>query len=304
MSYTSNFTGAQIDTAIDKVLNGGNVKTVTIWVPSKETFMMDSIDSTLLEKNRESFQLLKNQTEPMLIFLQELGDVKPYAQVAMRMRHLDAQGEGTSFFAFGYYVPYTSEDKYGLLAYSDDMFKLYEDGHIKMITLLGDERNDYFDMCETSSHLNNYLTANYTQHYSSSNGATVPSSSTVEVMLNPNGYYIDSYLGSDNRGKYHVVINNLLGAGTDVNFDMLADYSNNNQPPVEFIEYNDKKQISSFTLDTANYSHSAFGTLGVDLTFDVDYSEGTWPVIRLRGPVTLGGWANIDSYELRFDSRA
>lgn len=287
MSYTSNFTGAQIDTAIDKVLNGGNVKVVTIWVPSKETFMMDSIDSTLLEKNRESFQVLKNQTEPMLIFLQELGDIKPYAQVAMRMRHLDAQGEGTSFFAFGYYVPYTSEDKYGLLAYADDMFKLYDDGHIEMITLLGDQRNDYFNVLEESR----FLTANYTQHYSSSNGATVPSS-TVKVMLNT------STVGE--VYPHYVEIYNLLGAGEDVSFTLSVP----NEEHVEFIEFGNKNQISSFTLDTANYSHPAFGPLGVDLTFDVDYSEGTWPVIRLRGPVTLGGWANIDSYELRFDSLA
>jgi hypothetical protein len=235
----------------------------------------------------------------MLIFLQELGDVKPYAQVAMRMRHLNAQGEGTSFFAFGYYVPYTSEDKYGLLAYADDMFKLYEDGHIEMITLLGDERNDYFNMYVESNSKNNFKTANYTQHYSSSNGATVPSSSTVKVLLDST---------PDDNGEepiegnpYYVIIHNLLGAGEDVSFTLRVP---NNEERVEFIEFGNKNQISSFTLDTANYSHPAFGPLGVDLTFDVDYSQGTWPVIRLRGPVTLGGWANIDSYELRFDSLA
>lgn len=299
MNYTSNFTGAQIDTAIDKVLNGGNVKVVTIWVPSKETFMMDSIDSTLLEKNKESFQILKNQTEPMLIFLQELGDVKPYAQVAMRMRHLNGQGEGTSFFAFGYYVPYTSEDKYGLLAYADDMFKLYADGHIEMITLLGDKRNDYFNMYEYSDFKNNFQTANYTQHYSSSNEATVPTSSTVKVLL-------DSTPDNDELiegNPYYVIIHNLLGAGEDVAFSIRV----SNTEHVEFIDNIAEgvpSKISSFTLNTAEYSHPAFGPLGVDLTFDVDYSQGTWPVIRLRGPVTLGGWANIDSYELRFDSRA
>ena len=287
-TYTSNFTGPQIDEAVDKVLNGGNVKVVTIWVPSKETFMMDSIDSTLLEKNRESFQVLKNQTEPILIFLQELGATKPYAQVAMRMRHLNGQGEGTSFFAFGYYVPYTSEDKYGLLAYSDDMFKLYEDGHIEMIDLLGDKRSDYFDMEYDSAE----VTANYTQHYSSSNGATVPSSSTVKVMLN---------IMPRTSNAYYVKIHNLLGAGEDVIFKVL-DVSSKDH--IEFIKLGNKTLISSFTLNTADYTHPAFGPMGVDLTFDVDYSEGTWPVIRLRGPVTLGGWANIDSYELRFDSRA
>ena len=289
MSYRSNFTGSQIDEAVDKVLNGGNVKVVTIWVPSKETFMMDSIDSTLLERNRESFQVLKNQTEPMLIFLQEINANKPYAQVAMRMRHLNEQGEGTSFFAFGYYVPYTSEDKYGLLAYSDDMFKLYEGGRIEMITLLGDERSDYFDM-------NNNLeavTANYTQHYSSSNGATIPSSSTVKVMLLPTVL----------SGTYqYVEIRNLLGAGMDVSFT-LSDTSSD-RDRIEYIKLGNTNLISSFTLKTADYTHPAFGPMGVDLTFDVDYSKGTWPVIRLRGPVTIGGWANIDSYELRFDSRA
>lgn len=289
MSYRSNFTGSQIDEAVDKVLNGGNVKAVTIWVPSKETFMMDSIDSTLLEKNRESFQILKNQTEPMLIFLQELGATKPYAQVAMRMRHLNGQGEGTSFFAFGYYVPYTSEDKYGLLAYADDMFKLYDDGTIKMITLLGDKRNDYFDIEYDRAE----VTANYTQHYSSSNGATVPSSSTVKVMLN------SLHNMSQESNPYYVKIYNLLGAGMDVKFE-LSDASNR----VEFIKLGNKNLISSFTLKTADYTHPAFGPMGVDLTFDVDYSKGTWPVIRLRGPVTLGGWATIDSYELRFDSLA
>lgn len=299
MSYTSNFTGPQIDEAVDKVLNGGNVKTVTIWVPSKETFMMDSIDSTLLEKNKESFQVLKNQTEPMLIFLQELGDVKPYAQVAMRMRHLNDLGEGTSFFAFGYYVPYTSEDKYGLLAYADDMFKLYEDGHIEMITLLGDQRNDYFNMYVESNFENNFQTANYTQHYSSSNGATIPSSSTVKVMLDSTPDSAELNEGN----PYYVIVHNLLGVGEDVSFTIRVP----NTESVEFIDNISEgvpSKISSFTLNTAEYSHPAFGPMGVDLTFDVDYGQGTWPVIRLRGPVTLGGWANIDSYELRFDSRA
>ena len=73
---------------------------------------------------------------------------------------------------------------------------------------------------------------------------------------------------------------------------------------IEFIKLGNTELISSFTLKTADYTHPAFGPMGVDLTFDVDYSKGTWPVIRLRGPVTIGGWANIDSYELRFDSLA
>lgn len=202
------------------------------------------------------------------------------------------------FFAFGYYVPYTSEDKYGLLAYADDMFKLYEDGHIEMITLLGDQRNDYFNMYVESNFENNFQTANYTQHYSSSNGATIPSSSTVKVMLYPTPSMGENQF----TNPYYVTIHNLLGAGDDIVFNLI--YSAPDDEHVEFIEFNGIKRISSFTLDTAEYSHPAFGPMGVDLTFDVDYSEGTWPIIRLRGPVTLGGWANIDSYELRFDSRA
>lgn len=274
MYYKSNFTGQQLDEAVSLVLNGNvggssnnAVEVLTVLVPSKNTFMEDCNDSSLIEHNINVYNTLKETTKPTIVFLQELHDVRPFSQIAMRMRHLDEKGEGKNYFAFGYSVPYTSEDRYGLLAYSDDMYKLTSDGKIKMITLLGDNRYDYFYTWDTYSK----IVANYTQHYTSN--ANVPSISFVEIDVEYN-----------NR----IRLTNLFGGGTDVYVYW------------EYVECNNGR-ITSFTIPKG-WTTNSFGSIDIDIKFDVDYSEGTWPVFKLHEPIKIGGWADISIYNLRFDS--
>lgn len=276
MYYKSNFTGEQLDEALSLILNGNNgggssnnaVEILTVLVPSKNTFMEDCNDSSLIEHNINVYNTLKETTKPTIVFLQELHNAKPFSQIAMRMRHLDEKGEGEDYFAFGYSVPHTSEDKYGLLAYSDDMYKLTSDGKIKMISLLGDNRLDYFYTWDTYSK----IVANYTQHYTSN--ANVPSISFVEIEV----YHSLDY----------IKLTNLFGGDT-INYVYW-----------ENVEYNNGR-ITSFTIPKG-WTSNSFGPIDIDIKFDVDYSEGTWPVFKLHEPIKLGGWADIDIYELRFDS--
>ena len=274
MYYKSNFTGEQLDEALSLILNGNNggssnnaIEVLTVLVPSKNTFMEDCNDSSLIEHNINVYNTLKETTKPTIVFLQELHGAKPFSQIAMRMRHLDGKGEGKDYFAFGYSVPYTSEERYGLLAYSDDMYKLTSDGKIKMISLLGDTRLDYFYAWNTYFN----IVANYTQHYTSN--ANVPSISFVEIDVDYNDM---------------IKLTNLFGGDTSVSVDW------------DYVECNNGR-ITSFTIPKG-WNTNSFGPIDIDIKFDVDYSKGTWPVFKLHEPIKIGGWANIDIYELRFDS--
>lgn len=279
MYYKSNFTGQQLDEAVSLVLNGNvgsssnnAVEVLTVLVPSKNTFMEDYNDSSLIEHNINVYNTLKETTKPTIVFLQELHSAKPFSQIAMRMRHLNEKGEGQNYFAFGYSVPYTSEDRYGLLAYSDDMYKLTSDGKIKMISLLGDDRYDYY--YDINSAGGYYLSkANYTQHYTTT--SNISSLSLVQIHKYQSG---------------NMYITNLFGGGDDI----YVDDSN-----IEIVN----NRITSFTIPKG-WNCTSFGPIDVDIKFDVDYSEGTWPVFKLHEPITLGGWAHIDMYVLRFDSLA
>lgn len=129
---------AALNAILDLVDSKDDGSAVTILIPDESNWEADNGNADLIANNISCFDALNNQTEPMLIFLKRFGAEKPYAQSAMRMRHLNDKGEGTSFFAFGYPSVYTDKDKFGLLAYSDEMYKLNPNGTIVRINLLGD----------------------------------------------------------------------------------------------------------------------------------------------------------------------
>jgi hypothetical protein len=95
------------------------------------------LNEELITNNKTCFDALKNQTEPMLIFLKYLGASKPLSQVALRLRHLFERGEGDTFFAFGYPSTYSNEHIIGGLALASDMYMIESDGTTKKINYDG-----------------------------------------------------------------------------------------------------------------------------------------------------------------------
>lgn len=131
---------AALHAILDLVEEGGSgLKggAITVLLPKDDTFDTDNESQELLENNKACFEALKNQTEPMLIFLKYLGASKPLSQVALRLRHLYTQGEGESFFAFGYPATYSNEHIIGGLALASDMYMIEADGTTKKINYDG-----------------------------------------------------------------------------------------------------------------------------------------------------------------------
>jgi hypothetical protein len=188
-------TGKSLNAALHSILdyvvdngsssNGSLGGALTILIPNDASWDDDNSNVELLENNAQCFATLANQTEPLLVFLKRFGATKPLAQTAMRMRHLDGDGEGTKYFAFGYPVPYTDEEKYGLLAYSEEMFAIEASGNVRRITLLGKEygtNEDIIWKCDVD--ILHYIEDSY-----------IKSSSNPEITVGMNDVKITSYDG-------------------------------------------------------------------------------------------------------------
>ena len=131
---------AALNAILDLVEQGGGGfggSAITVLLPKDETFDEDVINEELITNNKACFESLKNQTEPMLIFLKYLGATKPLLQVALRLRHLFERGEGERFFAFGYPATYSNEHIIGGLALASDMYMIESDGTTKKINYDG-----------------------------------------------------------------------------------------------------------------------------------------------------------------------
>ena len=107
------------DKVENEVITSPNI--ITILLPNDNTFEDDVNNPELLENNKKCFMALKDQTEPLIIFLKYIGATKPLSQIALRLRHLYTKGEGTDFFAFGYPSTYSNEFIIGGLALASDM---------------------------------------------------------------------------------------------------------------------------------------------------------------------------------------
>ena len=133
---------AALNAILDLVEQGGGGSgfggsAITVLLPNDTTYDEDCQNAELIENNKACFDALKNQTEPMLIFLKYLGATKPLSQVALRLRHLYLVGEGESFFAFGYPATYSNEHIIGGLALASDMYMIEADGTTNKINYDG-----------------------------------------------------------------------------------------------------------------------------------------------------------------------
>ena len=173
---------AILDLVDSKSDSGLGESVITVLIPNDNSFDADNNNLELIANNKACFETLKNQTEPMFIFMRRLGSKKPYAQIAMRMRHLNDIGEGVDFFAFGYPVPYTNVERYGMLAYSDEMYKLNPNGTITRIDLLG---NDYDP--------SNKLVGVYS-HYDASTPSMIGQTYLPEIVKKQDGLFYIKYL--------------------------------------------------------------------------------------------------------------
>lgn len=137
--------GQSLNAALNAILDlveqgegsGFGGSAITVLLPSDATYDADCQNSELIANNKACFEALKNQTEPMLIFLKYLGATKPLSQVALRLRHLFERGEGDTFFAFGYPATYSNEHIIGGLALASDMYMIEVDGTTKKINYDG-----------------------------------------------------------------------------------------------------------------------------------------------------------------------
>lgn len=137
------------DKVENEVITSPNI--ITILLPNDDTFEDDVNNPELLENNKKCFTALKDQTEPLIIFLKYIGSTKPLSQIALRLRHLYTKGEGTDFFAFGYPSTYSNEFIIGGLALASDMWLMNEDGSIVKIDYDGIDVNiDVMELLEGS----------------------------------------------------------------------------------------------------------------------------------------------------------
>lgn len=132
---------AALNAILDLVEQGGGGgfggSAITVLLPKDESYDEDCQNAELIANNKACFEALKNQTEPMLIFLKYLGATKPLSQVALRLRHLFERGEGETFFAFGYPATYSNEHIIGGLALASDMYMIEENGATNKINYDG-----------------------------------------------------------------------------------------------------------------------------------------------------------------------
>lgn len=184
---------AALNAILDLVEGGGGLKggAITVLLPNDSTFDSDNESQELLENNIACYEALKNQTEPMLIFLKYLGASKPLSQVALRLRHLYTQGEGESFFAFGYPATYSNDTIIGGLALASDMYRLDADGHITKITYDGISVN--LDILEE-------LVGAYNHSAMDTGGATLSSVYLPRIYKDGDKNKVESLFGSSVSG--------------------------------------------------------------------------------------------------------
>ena len=185
---------AALHAILDLVEEGGSgLKggAITVLLPKDDTFDTDNESQELLENNKACFEALKNQTEPMLIFLKYLGATKPLSQVALRLRHLFERGEGDTFFAFGYPATYSNEHIIGGLALASDMYRLDADGHITKINY--DGTNARLSVMEL-------LVGAYNQSATDTSGATLGNLYLPRIYTENEVYKIESLFGSSSSG--------------------------------------------------------------------------------------------------------
>lgn len=185
---------AALHAILDLVEEGGSgLKggAITVLLPKDDTFDTDIESQELLENNKACFEALKNQTEPMLIFLKYLGATKPLSQVALRLRHLFERGEGERFFAFGYPATYSNDTIIGGLALASDMYMIEADGTTKKINYNGfDVHRDVLED----------LVGAYNHSAENLNGTTLGSTYLPNITKDESGCYIESLFGSNVRG--------------------------------------------------------------------------------------------------------
>lgn len=191
--------GQSLNAALNAILDlisegegkGFGGSAITVLLPKDETFDEDCQNTELLANNKACFEALKNQTEPLLIFLKPLGASKPFSQVALRLRHLYTIGEGDSFFAFGYPSTYSSDDVIGGIALASDMYMIESDGTTKKIDYNGLDVN--INVLDTLLGAYNHSAVNL-------NGATLGSAYLPNIIREEDVYYIESLFGSGGKG--------------------------------------------------------------------------------------------------------
>lgn len=163
---------------------------ITILVPNDESFRADNTSPELITNNIKCFTALKNQTEPLIVFIKKLGKSKPLSQIAIRLRHLESEGEGDSFFAFGYPTLYSEDDINVLLTLSSEMYKLNENGTITKIAYNGQDVNVMM--------LNN-LIGSYNHSVTNISGNTLGTVYLPKIYYENGIFYIKSLFGSSVR---------------------------------------------------------------------------------------------------------
>ena len=273
MSYFDKLSMAGND-IIDYINNHSGdsaLKCITILIPREDTFNLDNTDVDLLTNNKKCFDSLINQTGPVLIFMRRLGDTKPYAQYVMRMRHLDDIGEGTSFFAFGYYVPYTSKDNYGLLAYSDEMYKLISDGSIERINLLGEPYGSSVIFPPEPIELTKEALVGTYNHRDESVPSMLGLTYLPEIYMDKGNLMMRYPLGSaieDVNCRTQVVLN---------------------------IE--DK----TLTIE-GGYTHPTIGPIDKAITMAIDTTSGNIQMTAMDSVITLNDWTTLTNYVMEKNS--
>ena len=208
---------------------------ITVLLPNDSTFSQDVENPVLLQNNKECYNVLKHQTEPITIYLKYLNANKPLSQSALRLRHLYAQGEGDTFFAFGYPTTYNNDSVIGGLALSSDMYSIYEDGTTKKI----DYNNGDVMLNATSS-----LFGSYNQKADSTGGATLA-----------NTYLPRIYQNSEDGYTY---IENLFGGYSESGATAVAQYD----------PYNQVLTVKG------GWLHPSLGDITSDIVFNVDLQNG------------------------------
>ena len=184
---------AALNAILDLVENGGGFggSAITVLLPKDATFTEDAVNEELIANNKACFEALKNQTEPMLIFLKYYGASKPLSQTALRLRHLHTQGEGETFFAFGYPATYSNEHIIGGLALASDMYAIFEDGTTKKIN---------YDGIDVNIDVLAELEGAYNQSATDLGGATLGSSYLPKITRENGVTYMESLFGSNTSG--------------------------------------------------------------------------------------------------------
>ena len=263
--------GKTLNVALNAILDligegGGGFggSAITVLLPRNDHFKEDVVNAELIANNKKCFEALKNQTKPMLIFLQNLGSSKPFSQVALRLRHLHTVGEGTNFFAFGYPATYSNEHIIGGLAMASDMYAIYEDGTTKKI--------DY-DGIDVNLDVMDFLCGVYNHSATSTGGATLGS------------MYLPKIYKSLTAGKTY--ISNLFGANSEN-----VPGTNYEGPTAEVEYYKDSNTL----VVKGGWTHNMLGPIEDDIVFNVDLQTGT--LTTAEETITVAGWATITGYTL------